>query len=71
MVQCLRGILGETKPRGKLRIPKDDWPANLPNLNPVAREQLGYHYQDNLEGSNPNTLGELRRRLRLAWKNVL
>lgn len=50
---------------------KQNCVGNLPDLNPVAREQLGYHYQDNLQGFSPNTLDELRKRLRLAWKNVL
>ena len=50
-------------------IPKDDWPANAPDLNPVENswsitDEIRYR------GPAPKTLDKLKKRPRFSWKNV-
>ena len=48
---------------------QDDWPVNSPGLNPVENI-WSITDETTYKDPAPKTLDELRRRLRLAWKNV-
>ena len=50
-------------------VPKNDWPANLPDLNPVENISSIMN-EKTYKDPAPKTLDELRRRLRFAWKYV-
>ena len=50
-------------------IPKEDWPANLPDVNPLETIWMIVH-ETTYKDPAPKTLDELRQSLSFAWKNV-
>uniref|UniRef100_A0A914CAH9 Transposase n=1 Tax=Acrobeloides nanus TaxID=290746 RepID=A0A914CAH9_9BILA len=51
-------------------IDKDSWPGYSPDLNPCDYRLWAWMKQRVYEGSMPNTLEELRRRILQAWDDL-
>lgn len=49
-------------------IPKKDWPANSPDLNPI--ENLWAYLQDRVYARMPRTLGGLQRIIEEEWEAI-
>ena len=49
-------------------VKKTEWPANLPDLNPI--ENIWAELANRVNNNPPYTLSQLKRRINIQWKNI-